>query len=239
MIISYKGYSPPKCSYNDQTNPYTSKWKCLHECHMSCMECLHAHIPSHSPTPSHMPMPSMTTVTCSTNDTYIPSPYRLTNTQCKCQWATNPESIPNPITQLEVYVITMCLILGNGTFRITPRVSYIYVPVINMTVCFLWVTEFFESHRGSLTPMYQAFHLRGLTVLFLLCPTHIIYICFYILNLETFIGRHLKYELTTHSSTLMMNDHTHAHTPNMLMSLCICNANVNAISHVTCMMHTT
>ena len=43
----------------------------------------------------------------------------------------------------------------------------------------------------------------------------------------------------THSSTLMMNDHIHAHTPNMLMSLCICNANVIANSHVTCMMHTT
>ena len=25
VIISYKGYSPPKCSYNDQTNQYTSK----------------------------------------------------------------------------------------------------------------------------------------------------------------------------------------------------------------------
>ena len=32
----------------------------------------------------------------------------------------------------------------------------------------------------------------------------------------------------THSSTLMMNDHIHAHTPNLLMSLCICNANVTA-----------
>ena len=64
----------------------------------SCMECLYAHIPSHSPTPSHTPMPSVTTVIGSTNDTHIPSPYRLTSTQCKCQWATNPESIPTPIT---------------------------------------------------------------------------------------------------------------------------------------------
>ena len=111
--------------------------KCLHECHMSCMKCHHAHIPSHSPTPSHMPMPSVTTVTGSTNDTHIPSPYRLTSTQCKCQWATNPESIPTPITQPEVYVI-------------------------NMTVCLLWVIELFESHHGSLTPMLQNFldHMR-------------------------------------------------------------------------------
>ena len=102
----------------------------------------------------------------------------------------------------------------------------------------LWATELFGSHCGSLTPMFQAFHLRGLTVPFLLRPTHINYISLYDLNRESFIGHCPKYELTTHSSTLMMDDHTHAHTPNMLMSLCICNANVTANSHVTCMMHT-
>ena len=130
---------------------------------MSCMECLYAHIPSHSPSPSHMPMPSVITVTGSTNDIHITSPYRLTSTQCKCQWATNLESIPTLITQLKVYVITVCLILGNITFRITLRVSYAHVPVINMTVCLLWVTELFGSHHRFLTPMFQAFHLRGLT----------------------------------------------------------------------------
>ena len=122
-----------------------------------------------------------------------------------------------------------------------------------MTVCLLWATKLFGSHRGSLTPMLQnfsdhttvsythvpSFYLRGLTVPFLLRPTHIIYIYFYVLNRETSIGGHPKYELTTHSSTLMMNDHIHAYTPNMLMSLCICNANVIANSHVTCMKHTT
>ena len=113
------------------------------------------------------------------------------STQCKCQWATNPESIPTPITQLEVYVI-------------------------NMTVCLLWATELFRSHRGSLTPIFQDFHLRGLTVPFLLRPTHLIYISFYALNRELFIGHRSKYELTTHSSTMMMGDHTHAHTPNIM-----------------------
>ena len=152
--------------------------------------------PSHPPTTSHMPMPSVTTVTGSTNDTHIPSPYRLTSTQCKCQWATNLESIPTPITQLEVYVITM-------------------------TMCLLWATEFFGLHYGSLTPMFQDFHLRGLTTPFLLRPTHPNYILLYDLNHESFIGRHPKYELTTYSSTLMMDDYTHAHTTNMLMSLCI------------------
>ena len=131
--------------------------------------------------------------------------------------------------------------LGNRTFRITPRVSFTHVPVINMTVCLLWATELFGSHHESLTPLFQALHPRGLTVPFLLRPTHIIYISFFALDLncESFIGCRPKYELTTHSSTLMMDDHTHAHTPNMLISLCICNANVTAISHVTCMMHTT
>ena len=103
--------------------------------------------------------------------------------------------------------------LCNITFRITPRVSFTHVPVINMTVCLLWATKLFGSHCGSLIPMFQAFHLRGLTVPFLLRPTHIIYISFYVLNRETFIGRRPKYELTTHSSTMMMYDHTHAHTP--------------------------
>ena len=73
---------------------------------------------------------------------------------------------------------------------------------------------------------------------FLLCPTHLIYISFYVLNHETFIRRRPKYGLTTHSSTMIMDDHIHAHTPNMLMSLCICNVNVTTNSRVTCMMHT-
>ena len=105
--------------------------KCLHECHMSCMKCFYAHISSHSPTPSHMPMPSVTTVTGSTNDTHVLSPYWLTSTQCKCQWVTKPESIPTPITQLEVYVITI---------------------IVCIIIIFFWATELFGLHHGSLTP---------------------------------------------------------------------------------------
>ena len=116
--------------------------------------------------------------------------------------------------------------LGNRTFRLPPWVSYTH-------------TELFGSHHESLTPMFQAFHLTRLTIPFLLRLTHINYISFYVLNHETFIGHRPKYELTTHSLTLMMNDHIHAHTPNMLMSPCICNANVIANSHVICMMYTT
>ena len=155
---------------------------------MSCMECLHTHIQGHSSIPSHTPMPRVTTVTSSTNGPHIPSPYRVTSTQCKCQWATNPESIPIPIIQLEVYVITR-------------------------TVCLLWATKIFGLRRGSLTPMFSVFHLRGLRTPFLLRPTYINYISLYDLNHESFIGRRLENEHTTHSSTLMMDDHTHAHTP--------------------------
>ena len=106
-----------------------------------------------------------------------------------------------------------------------------------MTVCFLWATKLFGSHSWSLTPMFLALHLRGLIASFLLRPHTLIIFHFLCLNHETLIGLRPKYELTTHSSTLMMNAHIHAHTPNMLMSLCICNANVTENSHVTCMMH--
>ena len=123
-----------------------------------------------------MSMPSVTTVSNSTNDTHILSPYRLTSTQCKCQWATNPESYHTTRSLSDNH--DRVSYLGNRTFRITSWVSYTHVPVINMTVSLLWETELFESHRGSLTPMFQDFHLRGLTVPFLLYLTHIIYIYF-------------------------------------------------------------
>ena len=97
--------------------------------------------------------------------------------------------------------------LGNRTFQLTLRVSYTH-------------TELFGSHRRSLTPMIQPFHLRGLTVPFLLRSTNIIYISFYVLNSEAFIRHRPKYELTTHSSTMTMDNHTHAHTPNIMRSPC-------------------
>ena len=112
-----------------------------------------------------------------------------------------------------------------------------------MIVCLICATKFFGLHHRSLTPiqnfsdhtmgllhpMFQAFHLRGLTTTFLLRPTYNNYISLYVLIRESFIGRQPKYEFTTHSSTLMMDDHTHAHTPNIVLSLCICNANVIVI----------
>ena len=182
--------------------------KCLHECHMSCMKCHHAHFPSHSLIPSHMHMPRVKTVNSITNDPCIePSPAH----QYPMQVPMGNQSKVNP----DFYHITQSLCdkhdrvssLGNITFRLTLRVSYTH-------------TELFRSHCGSLIPMFQAFQLRGLTVPFLLCPTLLIYIYFYVLNCETFIGRHPKYELTTHSSTMMMDDPIHAHTPNIMRCPC-------------------
>ena len=86
--------------------------------------------------------------------------------------------------------------------------------------------------------LHVLYTLSGRGIIIFLHPTHINYISLYALNRDSFIGRRPKYELTAHSSTLMMDDNTHVHTPNMLMSLCICNANVTTISQVTCMMHT-
>ena len=134
---------------------------------MSCMECLPAHIPSHSPTLSHMPMSSVTTTTGSTNDTHIPSPYRLTNTQCKVsmgnQSRVNHDSYHTTRSLCDKH--DRLSYMGTITFRLTPQVSYTH-------------TELFGSHCGSLTPMFQVFHLKRLTVPFLLLPTHINYIFF-------------------------------------------------------------
>ena len=70
-------------------------------------------------------------------------------------------------------------------------------------------------HTGfrRLTVVNRTLGIWGVTTPFLLRLTHINYISLYNLNPELFIRRHPKYELTTYSSTRMMDDHTHAHTP--------------------------
>ena len=136
--------------------------KCLHECHMSCMKLHHAHIPSHSLTPSHMHMPSVKTVTGITNDPCIePSlayQYPMQVPMGNLS-RVNPDSYHTTLSLCDKYDRVSSF--GNRTFRLTPRVSYTHVP---------------------------GFHLRGLTVPFLLRPIHIIYISFYVLNRDTFIG---------------------------------------------------
>ena len=175
---------------------------------MSCMKCHHAQIPSHSSTPSHMHMLSVKTITGITNDPCIePSPAH----QYPMQVPVGNQSRVN----LDSYNTIQSLCdkhnrvssLGNITFQLTMRISYTH-------------TELFGSHLRSLTPMFQAFQLRGLTTPFLLRPTHIIYISFYVLNHETFIIRRPKYELTTHSPTMTMDEPTHAHIPNIMRCPC-------------------
>ena len=69
----------------------------------------------------------------------------------------------------------------------------------------------FGYYHGSPTPEFQAFHLRRLTTPFLLRPTHIIIISLYDLNHKSFIGRHPKYELITHSPRMVNNPSVHPH----------------------------
>ena len=87
-----------------------------------------------------------------------------------------------------------------------------------ITYVLFLVTDLFGSHYGSLTPNVPGFSPKKNNGPLLATPTHINYISLYDLNRKSFIGHGSKYWLTTHSSTLMMDDHTHAHKPNMLMS---------------------
>ena len=63
-------------------------------------------------------------------------------------------------------------------------------------IFFGWVSythaEFFGRYGGSLTPKFQAFHLRGLTTPFLLRLTHINYFSFYNLNYKSLLNVVLK-----------------------------------------------
>ena len=81
---------------------------------------------------------------------------------------SNTESVPTPITQTIVFVI------------------FIY----SSFLCRFGQQNFLRSHRGSLTPSdifraftggyavkpgFQAFHLRWVSIPYLLCPTHFIF----------------------------------------------------------------
>ena len=126
--FSYEGYSPPKMHM--QWHITTSTLHTINNTHMelfvSCMKCFHANTPSHSPTPSYMPMPGVANFIGNTNDTYIPSLCRLTNTQCNLpmgsQSQVNPDSYHSTLGLSDN--TTVCFLLGNITFWFTPRVYY-------------------------------------------------------------------------------------------------------------------
>ena len=109
-------------------------------------------------TPSHLPMPSVTFVTGSTNDTHIPSPYRLTNTQCNFQWVSKSRVTP------DFYHLTLSLrdnhdrvfsLLGNITFRLTSRVSYTHTEILDISMRLLHPHRNSGYLHGSLTPTHK------------------------------------------------------------------------------------
>ena len=140
------------------------------------MRCFHAHIPSHSLTHSHMTIPSVKIVNGNTNDTHIPSLCRLTNTQCKSPMGNrsrvNPDSYHPTLGLSDKH---------NHVFSFGQQNLSAY------TAGLLHLYRNFGSCRGSLTPMFQAFHLRGLMAPFLLRPTHINFFSFYDLNYESLL----------------------------------------------------
>ena len=145
------------------------------------MKCFHAHTPSHSLTPSHMPMPSVAIVTGNTNGTHIPSLCRLTNTQCNLSMGN--QSRVNP----DSYHST------RGLSDKHDRVfSFGQQNFFSYTAGLLHPYRNFGSCRWSLTPMFQAFHLRGLMAPFLLHLTHINYFSFYDLNYVSLLDVVLK-----------------------------------------------
>ena len=135
------------------------------------MKCFHAHTPSHSPTPSHMPTPSVAIVTGNTKDTHTPNLCRFTNTQCNLPMGIrsrfNPDSYHSTLGLSDKHERVF-------SFRQQNFSTY--------TASLLHPYRNFVSFRGSLTPMFQAFHLRGLTT-----PIQINYFSFYDLNYESLL----------------------------------------------------
>ena len=129
------------------------------------MKCFHAHTPSHSSTPSHMPMPSVAIVIGNANDTQIPSLCRITNTQCNFPMGNpsrvNPDSYHSTLRLSDNY--DLVFLLGNRTFRITPRVSHtprgtfwIVLRVSHTSAKpFRIVPHFFHTHLSLSHPYMQ------------------------------------------------------------------------------------
>ena len=138
---------------------------------MSCMRCHHAHIPSHSPTPSHMPMLSVTTQSLVVPMTHI---CRILTGSLEPTTSANGQLISSQprllITQLEVYVLIVCLIVGHITFRLTPQVSYTH----RRTFRIIPQVSYTHLITFRIIPRVSYTHIpRRLTAPFFLLPTHI------------------------------------------------------------------
>ena len=122
-------------------------------------------------------MPSVTFVIGNTSDTHIPSFCRLTNTQCNLpmgnQSRVNPDSCHSTLGLSDKHD----RVFSFGQQNFSAYTAGLLHPYRNFGLC-----------HESLTPMFQGFHLRGLTAPFLLHPTHINYFSFYDLNYESLLG---------------------------------------------------
>ena len=89
------------------------------------------------------------------NNIHIPSPCRLTNTQCNFKWVSKSRVTP------DFYHSTLSLcdnndcvfsLSGNRTFRPTLRVSYVYTEILDISTGLLHPHRNFGCLHGSLTP---------------------------------------------------------------------------------------
>ena len=100
-------------------------------------------------------MSSVTFVIGSTNDTHIPSPCRLTNTQCNFQWViksrVTPDSYHSTLGLRDNHDRVFSL-LGNRTFRLTPRVSYTHTEILDISTGLLHPLKNSGYLHRSLTP---------------------------------------------------------------------------------------
>ena len=87
-----------------------------------------------------------------------------------CQWVTNPESYHSTLGLSDKH--DRVFHFGQQNFWLTPRVSYTHTEILAHATGLLHPYRNFGSCRRSLTPMFQAFHLRGLTTPFLLRSLH-------------------------------------------------------------------
>ena len=87
-------------------------------------------------------------------------------------------------THTEIRDLSPGLLHPYRNFGISPRVSYTHTEIRDLSPGLLHPHRNSGSLPGSLTPILQASHLRGLTAPFSLCPTHFNHSLFPVSNYE-------------------------------------------------------
>ena len=218
---SYKGYSPPKCTYNAishiQVKTYTFILKCLHAMDENVTHPIPC--PESSPTPSHMHMPSVSIVI------YVPS---MTIFQNKKILFYKSKSIgQTPI--FTCFYQVPCVFVGS---QFPGSLHRLHMPSDTFTNIHHWI------HMSN--SKYQVFHQRGYLSLLAIPNTRIFHFLFLLCNRET----HFRCcpilpsppSNTKHSVDLPI---MHSH-PFTTMSPCICNERCHwMLYHVTRIMNAT